>query len=614
MVFRGYKVLFLAACIWAAVSAAYAGGSGFGGTVSVGSGEAITSLTNPGGLFDQLNAGTVGGNVTVNLTSDLTAETGVVPLNQTAETGIGGYTIFFQASGGPRLVEGSHPIALMRLNGADRIIFSGIAFGPGGLTIRNTGGGSAVRYANDAVDNSIVSCVVEGVSAAVIYVATGITTGNDNLSISDSVIRNAPSGGNPSTLIFNGSMPGVYNTGMAVNNNQLSGFTSRGIWIDDAEDTTLNNNTITSSDTTQAITAITAELRGTNSISRNTIRDFDNPPGFTGIELTGVDAETTVSANRIRGIRGGSTGDNYGIVYYSGDALSTVSIVNNMVSLVPVGPAGTGSQFGIVDRSTAGTVNVLHNSVYLGGSGPGGSYAFRKDQPGSATVLSLSGNILFNGQTGTGSYFAAGDAGGSTGWSSDHNVMVGTGSPSANIFELAGAAANADIWRGGPPARDAASLIAVSGTGPFNLNNIFVSAEDLHLVTLGNNPAINNGTDLGITVDFDGQGRPINGVQDIGADEVFFAPTAADASINGRITTAEGRGLSGVRVIVTGGDFAEPLVLLTTSFGYYRAEGLRAGQSYIVSVSGKRYVFDVSSMLVQLGDDAMNVNFTGRPR
>jgi hypothetical protein len=125
---------------------------------------------------------------------------------------------------------------------------------------------------------------------------------------------------------------------------------------------------------------------------------------------------------------------------------------------------------------------------------------------------------------------------------------------------------------------------------------------------------VNSGTDVGVSLDFDGQARPFNGVPDIGADEVQTAPTAADASIGGRVLTADGRGIRNIRVVVTGGDLAEPITAITNSFGYYRVDGLRAGESYVVSVGGKRYAFDIPSRLVSLGEDALDVNFVGQAR
>ena len=41
------------------------------GSLNVGTGETITSLTNPGGLFEFINNNVLTGNTTINLTSDL---------------------------------------------------------------------------------------------------------------------------------------------------------------------------------------------------------------------------------------------------------------------------------------------------------------------------------------------------------------------------------------------------------------------------------------------------------------------------------------------------------------------------------------------------------------
>jgi hypothetical protein len=85
-----------------------------GGSVNVGTGEAYTSLTNPGGVFDAINQATVSSNITVNITTDLTAETGAISLNQFAS----GFTVTIQPSSGARLVSGSNATALINLNGS----------------------------------------------------------------------------------------------------------------------------------------------------------------------------------------------------------------------------------------------------------------------------------------------------------------------------------------------------------------------------------------------------------------------------------------------------------------------------------------------------------------
>ncbi|HEY0081934.1 MAG TPA: Calx-beta domain-containing protein, partial [Pyrinomonadaceae bacterium] len=113
----------------------------FNGPVNVGAGETFTSLTNPGGLFEFLNNGFIAGNVTLNITSDLTSETGAIALNQIAEQGAGSYTLTIKPSGAARTISGANATgALIRLNGADRVTIDG-SLGSGNdrsLTITNT--------------------------------------------------------------------------------------------------------------------------------------------------------------------------------------------------------------------------------------------------------------------------------------------------------------------------------------------------------------------------------------------------------------------------------------------------------------------------------------------
>ena len=145
----------------------------FSGVLNVGTSQAITSLTNTNGLFDQLNNGALLGNLTVNITSDLLSETGTVALNQQVEDGGSNYSVTIRPTGAARIVRGTAlDIGLIKLNGADRIIIDGSLTGgtDRSLTIHNnaTGGNqnsSGIHIAsagtgNGATSNIIKNCII----------------------------------------------------------------------------------------------------------------------------------------------------------------------------------------------------------------------------------------------------------------------------------------------------------------------------------------------------------------------------------------------------------------------------------------------------------------------
>lgn len=85
-----------------------------------------------------------------------------------------------------------------------------------------------------------------------------------------------------------------------------------------------------------------------------------------------------------------------------------------------------------------------------------------------------------------------------------------------------------------------------------------------------------------------------------------FAPTAANASVSGRILTAEG-GLRNARVILT--DLrGNSRTVSTGTFGYYRFDNVAVGETYIVSVVSKRFTF--ASQVISVMDHVSELNFT----
>lgn len=97
--------------------------------------------------------------------------------------------------------------------------------------------------------------------------------------------------------------------------------------------------------------------------------------------------------------------------------------------------------------------------------------------------------------------------------------------------------------------------------------------------------------------------------------DIQSAIPVATASISGRVTSqSSGAGLSGVRVVLTGGGLTTPLIAITNPFGYYRFDGVPQNQTYTATVASKTYQFTNSTQQVNLAaSDVSNVDFVGTP-
>jgi hypothetical protein len=85
-----------------------------------------------------------------------------------------------------------------------------------------------------------------------------------------------------------------------------------------------------------------------------------------------------------------------------------------------------------------------------------------------------------------------------------------------------------------------------------------------------------------------------------------LSPTAAGVSIAGRVLASSGVGLTNATVHLTG-QGGETLVARTSSFGYYRFDDVEIGQTVLISVSSKRYVY--APRTLSLHDNVTDVDF-----
>ena len=85
--------------------------------------------------------------------------------------------------------------------------------------------------------------------------------------------------------------------------------------------------------------------------------------------------------------------------------------------------------------------------------------------------------------------------------------------------------------------------------------------------------------------------------------------TAAGVEVSGRVMTPAGYGLVNATVLISDGAGATRTAR-TSSFGYYRFEGVQAGHTYIVRVESRHYIFDPQVILVV--DNIADLDFIGR--
>lgn len=86
-------------------------------------------------------------------------------------------------------------------------------------------------------------------------------------------------------------------------------------------------------------------------------------------------------------------------------------------------------------------------------------------------------------------------------------------------------------------------------------------------------------------------------------------PNAIAVEISGRVLTPKGAGLRNAIVTLVGAD-GVARTATTATFGYYRFEGLKQGESYIISVSSRRFRFP--EQRITPSDNLSGLDFTGQ--
>lgn len=220
-------------------------------------------------------------------------------------------------------------------------------------------------------------------------------------------------------------------------------------------------------------------LTGEASVRRNQISGLahtGNSAAVTrGIRLVNVRV-VDVERNRLLNFQPGadSIGPIFGIAYIGNSAGASAvqaRVYNNYISMAPT-LASAVSLVGIYDFAFAGNVIAAdYNSVYIGGSASGAesSWALRRGTL-TATAITLRNNLLYNARSGgSGGHYAIGDqSAGAGSWSSNFNLLVGSGTSGSDYLDLGTSAAGTPVsfatWQAGPPQRDLDSPTAAAAT------------------------------------------------------------------------------------------------------------------------------------------------------
>jgi hypothetical protein len=568
------------------------------------------SLTNDGGIFSVLNSGGAIGNIVINITADLTGETGTHALNELA----GGFTVTIKPTGAARTITGSSTNAILRFNGADGVtidgsLTGGSATGVGGnaalrnLTIQNTNiAGLAViafmEGTNGAQNATIKNVNVFGQDPTQTLLAlhiggnsvgaSPVTANNNNARVENCAFQKAILG-----VFYNGVSAASATTGGVITMNDMAATGANrlrrgGIFFFNQNGIQATFNNIGGITTDEGADAI-GIIAGTQNVTNLLVASG----GVSNAQIVG---------NRINGVAATSTTGFSAVgIAIAGDPAGANVIANNMVSGMISPATDPDIVAGIfVAGVPSSNTKLYFNSVALAldrgtVASQIGSYGVAIS--GSNPIVELKNNIFYNAQTSGGGAnaksYAIGTASSTfTNMSSDYNVFFTTGANSAGFRTGALTATGTDFatlegWRmatGG----DMNSIFA---------DPLFVSGSDLHL-TCGS-PALNKGIPIAaVTADFDGQPRNAT-TPDIGADEVT-APavvTAVSRKMHGALGPFD-IPLTGVEPRSGGANGDYTFVLTFAAPVSFTSASVTTGMGSVMSTSGS-------------GTNTITINLTG---
>ncbi|OWY24067.1 hypothetical protein C7N43_05120, partial [Sphingobacteriales bacterium UPWRP_1] len=411
-----------------------------------------------------------------------------------------------------------------------------------------------------ANSNNIGGISVTNAAASGTYIIYGMRA-NTGTSLAFSATSNNVGGTVANSIQLNSTGASSQVVGMLTSNAQAN-------WTSNTVRNLTNNNGTGTTSSASVIGMSVSTSTPNHTLSQNTIFNLSNTNTtaatvVTGIQFTGGSANivernfiyglttaTSSTSAEINGIRvaGGTT-------VYRNNMIALGDGISNAIGAAASNSGTTGIN-GI--NEALGTNTFWHNSVYIGGTataGTGASYAFNGTQ--TTNTRSFRDNIFQNARTNsgaTGKHYAVkinGTTPNPTGLTINNNLYFANGTGAVFGFFNSLDIANIAGWRG------AVGQDVNSFESNPQFNNPTGATPDLHLHPTNATVAEGNGTDLGVTDDYDGQTRSGLTPVDIGADAGNFigldlAPPSITYTALGNTCSTTDRSLTATITDVTG--------------------------------------------------------------
>ena len=444
------------------IKAQLAGGYTVGNT-----GADYTSLTGAGGLFSDIAALGLKGNVNVTVISNLNEDG-----SNTFGSWTGGYTINI-ASDLPvvRTITNTSSTPLIHFTGASGVKIDGRVGGSGKyLSFVNNDVNNPTFIFDSGSSNTVEFCTIQGADSSRASGVIKLPNTAESITIDNCLIKDAAT--RPANMFY---FSNVASSNNIITNNSLTDFTAYGIYLNGANQTLVSSNTI--------------------NMTVPSLRDS------VGGIFVGKAPNTTILNNHILNLSGTAASEVRGILYIGSNSTVSVSLVNNSIAL---SPSSYGALYGIdYNGFQTNSLNAYYNSILLSGTQTqdhANTYNFLKQ--GKINILDIKNNVFENARLNSGAtslHYVLG---------LPDNTTSGSITIDFNDYYATDAGGFLANWGGtdyttftswkGASTKDGSSK---------NLAPTFVSTTDLHLTNV--NCQLNGAATpvVGVTTDIDGATR-----------------------------------------------------------------------------------------------------------